>query len=502
MNIAIISPYRTVAPHFETDLEIAQQHLDAGDCVVSLACDGREQSLANCDFNPQKDPDTCEQCRRRRTMGWDLIDGKVDHLSPASLVSLSVPPQPGSSKNSAAESGCLENGSTVRKDFESLADLMAYRIENFEIGYAALSSLVSIVRDPEPDLTQHRQTLNAFLESAWQSWRQTLAYLDQHEVDRVYTYNGRFAAMRGVLRACQSRGVDCFLHERGCDKDHFELFENHLPHDIDVIHQTIETLWDDADEQQRIEDGRQWYLDRVNRVESGWKSFVKSQDRGSLPEGFDSTRKNVAIFCSSDDEFVAIGDCWRNSLYPNQVTAIRDIAKSMLDADPETHLYLRVHPNLAAVDNQRKREMMALTSPNLTVIAADDPVDTYELMQRCDITASFGSSVGIEAVYWGRPSVLLGPCLYQHLDGPVRSQSHAQTISLLRQSLPLEVSDSTGALKYGHWFQTRGQRYRHYSADTLYDGTFSGKAVFACPPRRSLKQKLRDRVRRLVGSVG
>jgi len=48
MNIAFLSPYETVAPHFETELELAQQHLDNGDSVIVVSCSGQ---LANCDFN-------------------------------------------------------------------------------------------------------------------------------------------------------------------------------------------------------------------------------------------------------------------------------------------------------------------------------------------------------------------------------------------------------------------------------------------------------------------
>ena len=239
-------------------------------------------------------------------------------------------------------------------------------------------------------------------------------------------------------------GVDCFLHERGCNKAHYEVFENHLPHDLDAIHLAIERLWNAADPLTREDIGRQWFIDRVNRVETAWKSFTTAQEFGRLPENFDPSSKNIAIFCSSDDEFVAIGDKWQNGLYPNQVTAIAQIARSMLEHQPETNLYLRVHPNLTDVDNQRKRDMLNLNFPNLTIIPPDAKCDTYQLLKSCDATVSFGSSVGIEAVYWDRPSVLLGPCLYQNLPGPVRSTSHQHTVELLSSNLTA-FDDKSGA---------------------------------------------------------
>ncbi len=475
MRIAFLSPYATVAPHFETELELAQQHLDAGDEVITFFCSGQ---LANCDFNIQRSQTRCHECLGRRKMGWELV---TPHPSPRQMQQL------------------VQLTPTVDElelDFEDVASLIAYRIDDFEIGYASLSSLVSIVRDPEPDLIENRTLLNRFLTSAWQSYHNTLQFLEANQVDRVYTFNGRFAAMRGVLRACQRMGVNCFLHERGCNKAHYEVFQNHLPHDIEAIHHAIERLWNAADPRTREAIGQQWFVDRVNRVETAWKSFTTAQEHGRLPANFDPAIKNIAIFCSSDDEFVAIGDKWQNAMYPNQVTAIAQIASSMLEHQPKTRLYLRVHPNLTDVDNQRKRDMLNLRFPNLTIIAPDAACDTYQLLRSCVTTVSFGSSVGIEAVYWDRPSVLLGPCLYQNLPGPVRSTSHQQTVELLSSNMTVS-DDKSGALRYGHWFQTRGYPHKYYTAETLFEGKFKDQVVYARPPRRNMLQKIRDRIIRV-----
>jgi len=449
MKVAIVAPYRTVAPHFEAELEIAQRHLDAGDEVLFLSCEGQ---LANCDFNIERDETTCANCRGRRSHGMDLLG------------------------NACSTAELEAKDSVVIPRFETLQNLMDWKVENFDVGYAALSSLVSVVRDPEPDLEKHRDLLNRFIESALVTWKLTQEFLGQHQPDRVYVYNGRFAAMRAVLRACQDANIDCFLHERGCDLNHYDLLKNHLPHDIDGIETIIRRLWDTAEPANREAVGASWYQDRVERVERNWISFTKEQQQGQLPADFDDSCRNVSIFCSSDDEFVAIGDSWKNTLYPNQVEAIAAIASSMLKASPDTKLYLRVHPNLKDVDNARKRSMMSLDFANLTVITPEDSVDTYALMKASDQAVTFGSSVGMEAVFWGKPSVLLGPCLYQNLVGPVRSSSHEQTIELLCADLE-PASDKTGALMYGHWFQSRGIPYRYFEATNRFEGKFKGDVV-------------------------
>ena len=474
LEIAIISPCATVVPHFETELDIAQQHLDSGDSVRFFSCTG---GLKNCDHNVNHSPAKCLDCVGRREMGLELLSPRV----PCSYFS----------ETSADE---------VRVDFESVEDLITYRIDDFDIGYAALSSVVSYCRDPEPDLEIHRETLNRFLVSAWQAYQQTLDFLSKHRYDRVYVFNGRFAAMRGVLRACQRMKVDCFLHERGCDGEHYDLFQNHMIHEIEAIQAVINDRWDAAESNpQRNAIAANWFYDRVNRVEKVWHSFVKNQESGRLPIGWNPEQKNISIFCSSDDEFVAIGEAWRNDVYPNQVTAIARIAQDMLNAQPDARIYLRVHPNLTEVDNQRKREMLSLDYSNLTVIAPDASIDTYELMRSSDTVVSFGSSVGSEAIFWGKPSVLLGPCMYQNLGGVYRSHSHAETIQLLTQTL--QPQEKTGALKYGFWFQTRGYRHQYFRSTALFEGTFKDQTLYARPPKRSSFCRLRKNVKRAIASI-
>ncbi|MEM7785581.1 MAG: hypothetical protein AAF623_19695, partial [Planctomycetota bacterium] len=341
MKVAIFSPYATVVPHFETELDIAQQHLDLGDEVVFLNCTG---SLSNCDFNPSGDRERCAQCTGRRSMGLALLQPSA---TVEKLESVDGPNLP---------------------RFQTIEELTQFCVEDFDIGWAILSSLVSICRDPEPDLDQNWPLLNRFYQSALSTYRHTIRFLKSNPIDRVYVFNGRFASMRAVLRACQKQKTDCWIHERGCDGEHFELMKNHLPHDLIKIEKAICGQWESA-RSSRIREtvARQWFHDRVNRVEKVWHSFVKDQESGRLPQGFDPSEKNVSIFCSSDDEFVAIGDSWTNKLYQNQVEAISQIAQSMLTRQPNTRIYLRVHPNLRNTENRRKQRMLGLDFANLSI---------------------------------------------------------------------------------------------------------------------------------------
>ncbi len=480
MNIAIISPYATVVPHFETELDIAQQHLDQGDSVQFLNCLG---GLQNCDFNAERELDRCSECVGRRKMGLEMLE----------------------SKTLPVLKDCCSFEDKVKSDlkfnFDSVEDLIDYQIEDFDIGYAVLSSVVSICRDPEPDLIEHAELVRRFIKTAWQAYSQTKELLQDNRnsgnaIDRVYVLNGRFSAMRGVLRACQSESVDCFLHERGCDGGHYELLKNHLPHDLKMIPRAIEDRWvEAASNPQREQIATTWFHDRVNRVEKVWHSFVKNQEQDRLPDGFNTNLKNISIFCSSDDEFVAIGKAWHNEMYPNQVVAIDQICKDLYSIQPQTRIYLRVHPNLKDVTNQRMTDMLSLEHPNLTLIAPDAPIDTYALLRASDTIVSFGSSVGSEAVFWGKPSVLLGPCFYEKLGGIYRAHTHEETIELLSQELM--PGEKVGALKYAYWFQTRGFPHKYFQSTGLFEGKFKDQVLYARPAHATGLDRIKNNFKRI-----
>ena len=502
MNVFIFSPYATVVPHFETELEIAQQHLDGGDQVTFIECLGE---LENCDFNPSLDPERCQSCRGRRYMGQEMLTPAANRISFAQIEQRLL-------TNQEAADDVLPRLKTV---FNSLEELIEYRIDDFDIGYAALSSLVSQCRDPEPDLIKHADLLQRFLRSAYRCYAAARHFLSQHQPDVVYLFNGRFAAMRAIFRAAEAVGVECKIHERGCDGQHYSLYNNHLPHDLDAIEKIIVSHWEAVDsadsadsidsiDSKELEESRenriqrerlaeQWYLDRVNRVEQSWHSFVTGQVQGKLPDNWEPNCHNVVLFNSSDDEFVAIGDCWKQQLYPNQVIAIEKLAAGLWHSHPQTRLTVRVHPNLKEIDNQRKQALMNLRSPNLRIIPADSAIDSYALIAASNWVVSFGSTVGIEATFWDRPSLLLGPSFYQNLGSNYRVESHQQAVDCLVRSLP--PMPKIGALKYGYWRQTFGIPHRYFEASGLFEGEFKGQTLYERPPKKTLLRRLKSEIK-------
>ena len=102
-------------------------------------------------------------------------------------------------------------------------------------------------------------------------------------------------------------------------------------------------------------------------------------------------------------------------------------------------------------------------------------IDTYALMDAADIVVTFGSTIGAEAAFWGKPVVLLGNSFYDRLEGFYVPATHEEAIVLLQQDLqPIPSKD---VLKYGYWELERGIYYKYYKGTALFEGTFMGKSI-------------------------
>ena len=97
-------------------------------------------------------------------------------------------------------------------------------------------------------------------------------------------------------------------------------------------------------------------------------------------------------------------------------------------------------------------------------------------MEQSETVITFGSTVGVEACYWGKPSILLGMALYQGLDCCYIPSSHEDVINWLREEkLPAKLKN--GALLYGNWELNRGYKFKHFHHTKLNTGTFNGKTI-------------------------
>jgi len=447
MKILIYMPFSDWVPHLATDLEIAAKHIDEGDEVHIIQCSG---DLPSCEPNPNHFKLRCVSCKSKRDKGLALIN---------------LPEQ---NRHELALSEFVRDMDLP--DFPSMQELKAFEIGGVDVGMTVASTLISMVRESDPDLSNFNNFIRENISMSIAIYDVIKQHLKEIEPDIFYLFNGRFAALRPALRAAQDHGIKTFVHERSGVLQRYTLIEDTYPHDIEYQKSQIEKHWDDERTYTEKEDiARQWFNSRRGGEDQSWYSFTKSQKKGNLPDGFDMSKRNNAIYVSSEDEFESIQG-WQNPIYKNQIDAINYIINA--DVDENIRFHIRIHPNLKGLNNTQTRELAELKGPNLTVIPADSNVDSYELMDACEKTIAFGSTMGIESVFWGKPSILVGRSLYEGLEGCYIPQNHDELIDFI--NCHLEPLPNLGALKYGYWLSETGIPFVYYSPESIRGGKFMG----------------------------
>lgn len=458
-RVLVVGFFTEWVTHLGAELELIEGHLRDGDYVVVLSCDG---SIGACRLNPEGNRRVCDQCEYRRVRGVQLLSGRVREAWIGDYL----------------EQATLQRITEATGDVVDLESAKAFEWKGRPIGWGAASSAIDLTRDPTGQAEAFKSFTPALLRSAILTYEGVSAFLKSvNPFDIAYVFNGRFECTKGAVCALEDTGnTKVFLHERGCSNARFVVYNDGPTHSRSLAGRRIREHWESASGSEfRKELGCQFFDKRRHGRPDDWVSFVGSQDQQKLPDNFCPKSKSIALFSSSEDEMAAVGDEWGKKIYPRQTEGIERICRDLLRQDPSFHIYVRMHPNLKGVDNADTQLLRSLESENLTLIEPESTVSSYALMQACGKVLTFGSTMGVEATYWGKPSVLAGPALYEDLDCVYVAKDHDHVLELLTADLPARPID--GAIQYGYYWGSFGEPYKFWESDGFFHGTFRGKSI-------------------------
>jgi hypothetical protein len=455
MDVLFTGLYPFWQYHFVAELNLLQEHLCRGDSVTVMTCNGE---LRDCEPNPNHRPIDCLLCMGIRRHGLSLVDGKPRVLP------------------------LIENKylrATPPAALEQLPDhkaLKQYQVDGFDLGMAVFSSLVDRTKDCSPDLSLHRRSVRSLAQDGWRVWLSANDLLARTNFSKVYIFNGRYAAARAWIRACERNQVPFVSHEKSGKLDRIHLYENQFPHEPTQYAARIRSFWEEqGGDPQVVQEGVEFYEERPRGKLTGWTSFVTSQQEALLPASWNPNRRNIAIYSSSDSELAGLVDLYSGGLYPDQQTAYREIVRSVADRGNDIFFYLRIHPNSATEKERWWDAEFFRTQPNLEVIPPESNVSTYALLQSVEKCIAFMSSAGVEATYWGKPSLVLGKSPYMGIDAAEEPRSHEEAIRWIEGRQ--EPKPKTNAVKYGSYMRCAGKRLVYSEVQNYYTLTFKGTTL-------------------------
>lgn len=300
--------------------------------------------------------------------------------------------------------------------YSTVDELKNIEYHDVEIGYGAFSTYVSCSRNVMPNFTNELcNYLNMMMRA---QIRMTLAlerYLDNITPDLIVFHNGRFLNFKPWLCLAKKKCVDFVATETRRSTDDTMMknnFFNEIPHSQEAFKIKTEKAWEKCGAVKGSEIGRQFFENRRKAKAAGDKVYTKRQEQGKLPEDFDYSKRNIAIFNSSEDEYFSISKEYDNAvLFPNQYTALKNIFEHYKDCE-DLHFFLRIHPNLAKVPFKSHLMLYELKYDNVTIIPPQSPVSSYTLMGAVEKVIVFNSTMGLESSYWGKPVIALNRCFY------------------------------------------------------------------------------------------
>ena len=397
--------------------------------------------MGTCAANPTENSIVCEICHRRMRKSLKLL--------PKSVITIPI-------------SRFLTDANTsYHYEYNNLNDIKSIEYKQVKVGISVVSNYITATRNINPLIDNEAR--NFFDNLITASCRLTDALSKAIEIlhpNRICFWNSRYFDSRPALDLAVANGIEYISYERTNDtyrRNCKVRFINTTPHSVRGLYNKCNDLWNSVQlsEKEKINIGRDFFIRRRNGLAANDKVYVENQQQGLLPHDWDSSKRNFVIFNSSEDEFASIGDEYdRLALFPTQYKGIRFILESVKTCN-NIHIYLRIHPNLASVTYRYHSELKELSKyyNNVTIIPAEDSVSSYALMDASEKIIVFGSTMGMEASYWGKPAILLTAARYYYSDLCYKPHSEEEFKQLLLATLPLK--DNKDAVKWGFYFMYR-----------------------------------------------
>lgn len=352
----------------------------------------------------------------------------------------------------------------------SFKSIKNWSYDNTDSGYATLSTYIDHTRD---HLARDKNPFSQFLLKTI-----SLGYVNTYEMagsilnnedanSIIHVFNGRLTSSRAVLRAGRKNGFEVDIIEYIKGTSRIESFRNTLPHNIYEINKRIEQAY--VENKYKLKDlAGKFYGAKADGLSIFDRSYTNKQIPGTVPEGWSSQKFKVVLFTSSEDEFQAIGKEWDDKLFIDQIEGIRHIAKIL---EKDVKLYARIHPNVANANRKYLKQIEILKSvENINIISPSSKISSYQLLFDADLVVSFGSTIGIEAAYYGKISLVLGPSFYTELDSVYRPKSIAELDNMLFNLKSLRPKPAFGAEKYALFCMVRGYEIEQFAL--THDGKF------------------------------
>ncbi len=314
----------------------------------------------------------------------------------------------------------------------TLRDLENLNFDGVKPGSALANELATISKDRDFNFKANMPLVCTLLRSYLEVFSAAGEFISMNSISRVYVFNGRFLHERAIWDSAKKRGVECILFETMRDRylTRGKGFHDRINNQLEMLH-----VWEHSglNEVEKVAIGSEYF----NQLRSRANPFATS---GELR--FENEKPYFVYFSNSDDEAIGFWNSW-NETFGVQIQAIKTL-QELFDQLDDKHLVIRLHPNLSNKSSKQKTDWSEIrATKNSTVISYDSKISSYQLLDECLGSITFGSTLGLESAYSGKPTLLLADSGYDILGVADKPTEWSQVANWILKDYSLEEQELT-----------------------------------------------------------
>ncbi len=337
---------------------------------------------------------------------------------------------------------------------EKIEDFHELKIGMVNPGPAIANEFVTIKKSRHSNPAKNIKLVSRLLQSYLEVFSATQLLIFENSIDKLFLFNGRFLHERAAWDAGKLSQISIMIFETTRDRLHIreQGFHNRV-NNQKLILEHWEKSTDAADYKIRISD--EWF----SNLRSDRNPF--STDKAKI---VDISKPFILYFSNSDDEAVGFWEYWSENL-GSQINCVKELIRILEDQN-ELSLVVRLHPNLASKPKADQEEWLELVaSEKVKVFGPKDSISSYGLIQESEAVITFGSTIGIEAAYMGKPVMVMADCKYDELGFAFKPKSWSEVRDWIECSR--HVTDQSMmqtkelSRKFGYFVYTGGLPFKY-----------------------------------------
>jgi len=461
MNVLIYSNVISWDMHAATTIEIIQNHLSKKDNVFLLT---NKTDIISCLPHKKLNCRFCET--QKKYIVSKLFNNKITSLEIEANKEHFIFPE-----------------------FTKPEEILEFKYENMPIGELAMSQITDEFRQVFSNIKFINTRVKDLFKESIRLYHETCKIIEKEKIDIIYSWNGRRSTDGPTLYAGLKKNIQIFSYICGGKLNSYITQPTTTVHDLEFSKNRIEKFYrefylseDVGKKKYYVEEAEKFFKYMRYGGEPTWGYiYYKDLFDDKIKIQKKNNKKVMTIFTSSYYEFYALGESFRkknNKEINHYVSLIKILSNKYLINNFD--IRVRWHPNLSTAGNEEIGEIQKIIKKygnDILHYSPFDKINSYNLLDISDIVVSFGSTVGIEATYYDKPSILWGSAYYEDTGGVYEVDSIEVLENMLKKDLKPKPKHLS--LKFAYHERNRGENlYNFVKLDKNYKYYFKNFRVY------------------------